>query len=136
MPRCGAGTRRANSLLKSLIVYRKCLGIDCIFRYSETPETLRARSESADVKFSAGCSDIQAGVTELQPKSNCERRNNLAEALGELSIKLSIAAAQMAEFAAADTLAFEKAKTEMERLRDECDITRTELERHRAQHGC
>jgi hypothetical protein len=72
----------------------------------------------------------------LQPKPNCEQRNKLAEALVELSIKLSIAASQMAEFADADVAAFEKAKTEMQRLRDESDNVRAEFYRHRAQHGC
>jgi hypothetical protein len=72
----------------------------------------------------------------LHPKPNCEQRNKLAEALVELSIKLSIAASQMAEFAAADAAAFEKAKTEMGRLRDECENGRVQLQRHRAQHGC
>jgi hypothetical protein len=88
------------------------------------------------VKVPACPSDIQPGVLELQSKPNCEQRNKLAEALVDLSIKLSIAASQMAESAAADTLAFEKAKTEMQRLRDECENVRAALDRHRAQHGC
>jgi hypothetical protein len=73
---------------------------------------------------------------ELQPKPNCEQRNKLAEALGELSVKLSIAASQMAESANADVAAFEKAKAEMQKLRDECDNVRADFYRHRSQHGC
>jgi hypothetical protein len=88
------------------------------------------------VKPAACSSDIQTGVVELQSKPNCEQRNKLAEALVDLSVRLSIAASQMAESAAADTLAFEKAKTEMQRLRDECENVRAGLDRHRAQHGC
>lgn len=72
----------------------------------------------------------------MQPKPNCEQRNKLAEALVDLSIKLAIAASQMAESATADTLAFEKKKTEMQRLRDECENMRAAFDRHRAQHGC
>jgi hypothetical protein len=88
------------------------------------------------VKLPARSSDIEAGIPELQPKPNCEQRNKLAEELVELSIKLSIAASQMREFANTDVAAFEKAKAEMQRLRDDCDNLRAELYRHRAHHGC
>jgi hypothetical protein len=88
------------------------------------------------VKVPACSSDIQTGVPELQSKPICEQRNKLAEALVDLSIRLSIAASQMAESAVADTLVFEKAKTEMQRLRDECENVGAALDRHRAQHGC
>jgi hypothetical protein len=60
----------------------------------------------------------------------------LSEALADLSIQLSIAASQMADLAVADNPAFAKAKIEVERLRDECDNIRAEVDRHRAQHGC
>jgi hypothetical protein len=69
-------------------------------------------------------------------KPYCERRNKLSEALVDLSIRLSIAASQMADLAGANAPAFEKAKTEVQRLRDECDNVRAEFNRHRAQHGC
>ena len=73
----------------------------------------------------------------MAAKINCERRNKLTESLLELSIKLSIAASQMADLATARDLAgFAKAKTEVERLRDECDNARGELDQHRVQHGC
>jgi hypothetical protein len=72
----------------------------------------------------------------LQPKPYCERRNKLSEALVDLSIKLAIAASQMADLAGADNPAFTKVKVEVERLRDECDRLNAELLRHRAQHGC
>ncbi|MGI8962408.1 MAG: hypothetical protein ACR2IV_22160 [Bryobacteraceae bacterium] len=49
---------------------------------------------------------------------------------------LSIVASQMGELAAVDTRAFERAKTEMQRLRDECENMKAEFDRHRAQHGC
>jgi hypothetical protein len=43
----------------------------------------------------------------------------------------------MADLATARDLAgFAKAKTEVERLRDECDNARGELDQHRVQHGC
>lgn len=72
----------------------------------------------------------------MQANPNCEQRNKLAEALVEISIQLSIAASQMAEFADSDVAAFERAKAEVQRLRDECDNFRAKLSRHRAQHGC
>jgi predicted nucleic acid-binding Zn-ribbon protein len=72
----------------------------------------------------------------MPAKPHCETRNKLSEALVELSIKLSIAASQMAELATEDPSASRKAKVEVQRLRDECDNVRVELERHRAQHGC
>ena len=72
----------------------------------------------------------------MKPKPYCERRNKLSEALMDLSIKLSIAASQMADLAEADSSTFTKAKIEVERLRDECDNLRAEFDRHRAQHGC
>lgn len=71
----------------------------------------------------------------MSAKLYCETRNKLSEALVDLSIKLSIAASQMADLAG-DASAFSKAKTEVQRLRDECDNLRAELDRHRAQHGC
>jgi hypothetical protein len=95
-----------------------------------------SHSRSAPVKFSTCPSDIQTGVLELPAKPNCEQRNKLAEVLVELAVKLSIAASQMAEFADGDVAAFEKAKTEVQQLRDECENTRVDLYRHRAQHGC
>jgi hypothetical protein len=72
----------------------------------------------------------------LQPKPYCERRDKLSEALVDLSIKLAIAASQMADLAGADRPTFTKVKNEVERLRDECDRLRAEVDRHRAQHGC
>jgi hypothetical protein len=71
----------------------------------------------------------------LSAKPYCETRNKLSEALVDLSIKLSIAASQMADLAG-DAPAFAQAKTEVQRLRDESENIRAELDRHRAQHGC
>ena len=68
-------------------------------------------------------------------KPYCERRNEMSETLVDLSIKLSIAASQMADLAG-NAAAFAKAKTEVQRLRDACDNLRAEFDRHRAQHGC
>lgn len=90
----------------------------------------------SDLQFSACSSDREAGVLELQSKPYCDTRNNLAEALVDLSIKLAIAASQMADLAGADNPAFTKAKIAVQRLRDECDNLRVEVARHRAQHGC
>ena len=73
----------------------------------------------------------------MAAKPYCEKRNELMESLVELSIRLSIAASQMADLATLrDSAGVAKAKTEVERLRDECDNVRSQLERHRAQHGC
>ena len=71
----------------------------------------------------------------MSAKPYCETRNKLSEALVDLSIKLSIAASQMADLAG-DAQAFAKAKAEVQRLRDECDNLRAEFDRHRDQHGC
>ncbi len=71
----------------------------------------------------------------MSAKPYCETRNKLSEGLVDLSIKLSIAASQMADLAG-DAPAFAKAKTEVQQLRDECENVRAELDRHRAQHGC
>lgn len=72
----------------------------------------------------------------MKSKPYCETRNKLAEALVDLSIKLAIAASQMADLAGADPPTFAKAKIAMEQLRDECDNLRVEVARHRIQHGC
>ena len=104
--------------------------------YSEIPHSLSLAIAQSGVMLPPSASDMQTGVLELGPKPNCEQRNKLAEALVELSIKLSIAASQMAEFATADVAAFENTKAEMAQLRDEWDNIRAEFYRHRAQHGC
>jgi hypothetical protein len=73
----------------------------------------------------------------VQHKPHCERRNALSEALVDVSIRLSIAASQMADLAgAANTPEFSRVKTEVHRLRDEYENLKAEFERHRAQHGC
>jgi precorrin-3B methylase len=90
----------------------------------------------SDLQFPACSSDSEAGALELQSKPYCDTRNKLAEALVDLSIKLAIAASQMADVAGGDHSTFANAKTAMEQLRDECDNLRLEVTRHRAQHGC
>ena len=71
------------------------------------------------------------------PKAFCKKRNELAENLVQLAIKLSIAASQMAEVAGVSRdAAFVRAKLEAERLRDECENLQSELSHHRMQHGC
>lgn len=70
-------------------------------------------------------------------KPVCKHRNELADNLVELAVKLSIAAAEMADVAGkSKEPAFVMAKTEVERLRDECESIRTELAQHRLKHGC
>lgn len=70
-------------------------------------------------------------------KAFCKRRNELAEHLVEVSIQLSIAAAEMADVAGVSRdPAFVKAKLEAERLRDDCENTKSELSHHRLKHGC
>ncbi len=70
-------------------------------------------------------------------KSFCKRRNELADELVDLAVKLSIAAAEMADVSGASKNAvFVKAKSAVERLRDECENIKTELAHHRLKHGC
>lgn len=67
----------------------------------------------------------------------CEHRNELAENLIEIAVRLSIAAAEMAQTAGNNQdPAFIKAKLAVEGLRDECENIQSELSRHRLQHGC
>ena len=67
----------------------------------------------------------------------CKRRNELADALIENAIKLSIAASEMANVSGASQQpAFLNAKSEVERLRDESENLKTELAQHRLKHGC
>ena len=71
------------------------------------------------------------------PSGFCERRNELAELLADISIRLSIAAVEMARAAGvSETEPFVRAKTEVERLRDEGESVRSELTHHRLKHGC
>jgi hypothetical protein len=72
-----------------------------------------------------------------ESKPNCERRNQLAESLVEIAIRLSIAAVEMARAAAvSESETFLRAKAEVERLRDEGETIRAELSHHRLKHGC
>ena len=71
------------------------------------------------------------------PKALCQHRNELADELVDVAIRLSIAAVEMAEAAGtSERSVFLTAKAEMERLRDECESIKTELAHHRLQHGC
>ena len=73
----------------------------------------------------------------MAAKPFCKRRNELMDSLLELAIKLSIAATQMAAVAGtSETAAFVNAKRETERLRDECESIKSEIELHRLRHGC
>lgn len=70
-------------------------------------------------------------------KPFCRRRNELVDNLLETAIKLSIAAAEMADVAGASKdPAFLNAKRETERLRDDCENIQSELAHHRLKHGC
>lgn len=72
-----------------------------------------------------------------QSKGYCKLRNELADNLVELAIKLSIAAVHMAEAAGeSENPSFVKAKLAAECLRDECESIQAELSQHRLQHGC
>jgi hypothetical protein len=72
-----------------------------------------------------------------EPRKYCERRNELAESLVDVSIRLSIAAVEMARAAGvSETETFMRVKAEMERLRDEGESVRSELTHHRLKHGC
>ena len=72
-----------------------------------------------------------------QPKQYCERRNELAESLVEIAIRVSIAAVEMARVAGvSESETFLRAKAEMERLRDEGENVKAELTHHRLKHGC
>ena len=72
-----------------------------------------------------------------EPRGYCERRNELAESLADISVRLSIAAVEMARAAGvSESEPFVRAKTEVERLRDEGESVRAELNHHRLKHGC
>ncbi len=72
-----------------------------------------------------------------EPKQYCERRNELAELLTDVAIRLSIAAVEVARATGtSENEAFLRAKLEMERLRDEGEALRAELAHHRLKHGC
>ena len=72
-----------------------------------------------------------------QSKQYCERRNELAESLVDVAVRLSIAAVEMARVAGvSEAEPFLRAKAEMERLRDEGENIKAELEHHRLRHGC
>ena len=72
-----------------------------------------------------------------QPRQYCERRNELAESLADVAIRLSIAAVEMARAAGvSENQTFLLAKAEVERLRDESENIKTELTHHRLKHGC
>jgi hypothetical protein len=72
-----------------------------------------------------------------EPKHYCERRDELAESLVEIAVRLSIAAVEMARAAGvSEHPTFLRAKTEVERLRDEGENLRAELSHHRLKHGC
>ena len=72
-----------------------------------------------------------------QPKQYCERRNELAESLVDIAIRLSIAAVEMARAAGvSESQPFLQAKVEVERLRDEGESLKSELAHHRLKHGC
>jgi hypothetical protein len=73
----------------------------------------------------------------MPTKAFCKRRNDLAELLVDLSIKLSIAAVEMTSIVQLNNSpAFAKVKLEIERLRDECENVKSELVHHRLKHGC
>ena len=72
-----------------------------------------------------------------EPSRDCERRNELAEMLVDIAIRLSIAAVEMASAAgASESGPFLRAKAEVERLRDDNENVRAELTHHRLRHGC
>lgn len=72
-----------------------------------------------------------------EPKQYCERRNELAEMVVDVAVRLSIAAVEMARAAGAnENTTFVRAKTEVESLRDESENLRAELSHHRLKHGC
>lgn len=67
----------------------------------------------------------------------CERRNELAESLVDVSVRVSIAAVEMARAAGlSESSTFLKAKAEVEGLRNEIESIRAELSHHRLKHGC
>jgi hypothetical protein len=71
------------------------------------------------------------------PKHYCERRNELAESMVDIAVRLSIAAVEMARAAGvSEDVTFLRAKAEVEQLRDEGENLRAELSHHRLKHGC
>ncbi|MBV9156766.1 MAG: hypothetical protein JO097_10935 [Acidobacteriaceae bacterium] len=72
-----------------------------------------------------------------EAKQFCERRNELAELLTDIAVRLSIAAVEMARVTGtSENETFLRAKVETERLRDEGEALRAELAHHRLKHGC
>jgi hypothetical protein len=72
-----------------------------------------------------------------EPRQYCETRNELAENLVDIAVRLSIAAVEMAHAAGtSEGSPFLRAKAEVERLRDEGENMRAELSHHRLRHGC
>jgi hypothetical protein len=70
-------------------------------------------------------------------KRFCERRNELADSLVDIAVRISIAAVEMARAAGvSEHPTFLRAKAEVERLRDEGENLRAELSHHRLTHGC
>ena len=72
-----------------------------------------------------------------EPRRYCERRNQLAESLVDLAVRISIAAVEMAVGAGASgNESFLKAKAEVEHLRNELESLTADLSHHRLNHGC
>ena len=70
-------------------------------------------------------------------KMFCERRNELAEILVDASVRVSIAAVEMARSAGVgESATFLKAKAEVESVRNEIESIKADLSHHRLKHGC
>jgi hypothetical protein len=67
----------------------------------------------------------------------CETCVVLTDAFEDLTDKLLDATSRMADIAGTrNHESFEVARLEVEHLRSECENSRDELKRHRAEHGC
>jgi hypothetical protein len=67
----------------------------------------------------------------------CETRIDLLDRLAGILVSLSCATFELTSAGRnGDTVSYEFAQFEVERLRNDCNSIRLELECHRAQHGC
>lgn len=67
----------------------------------------------------------------------CKTRTDLLDRLAAILASLSCATFELTTAGqSGDAVNYEFAQLEVERLRDDCNCVRVELECHRAQHGC
>lgn len=67
----------------------------------------------------------------------CQTRMNLLDRLAGVIMKLGVAKLELkSSIEEGDCYSCESARSEVEKLRSDCNAVRSELEHHRALHGC